>query len=97
MIAISLGGPIASMLVNRFGLRSVASLGMLMSALSLWGLANTDFMQAKVQVWVGWWYWVSVLKLHYWLQPLQLCLQYRQARRPQQGQLREWRMSWEQV
>lgn len=51
MVAISLGGPIASMLVNRFGLRSVASLGMLMSAVSLWGLANTDFMQAKVQVW----------------------------------------------
>lgn len=53
MVAISLGGPIASMLVNRFGLRSVASLGMLMSAVSLWGLANTDFMQAKMQVW-GW-------------------------------------------
>lgn len=51
MVAISLGGPIASMLVNRFGLRSVASLGMLMSAVSLWGLANTDFMQAKMQVW----------------------------------------------
>jgi len=53
MIAISLGGPIASMLVNHFGLRSVASFGMLMSALSLWGLANTDFMQAQMQVW-GW-------------------------------------------
>lgn len=51
MVAISLGGPIASMLVNRFGLRSVASLGMLMSAVSLWGLANTDFMQAKMEVW----------------------------------------------
>ncbi|MCH7338452.1 MFS transporter [Acinetobacter higginsii] len=59
MIAISLGGPIASMLVNRFGLRSVASLGMLMSALSLWGLANTDFMQAKMQVWS----WMVVLGL----------------------------------
>jgi DHA2 family multidrug resistance protein-like MFS transporter len=54
MIAISLGGPIASMLVNRFGLRSVASIGMLMSALSLWGLANTDFMQTKIQAWGGW-------------------------------------------
>lgn len=59
MIAISLGGPIASMLVNRFGLRSVASIGMLMSAISLWGLANTDFMQTKIQVWV----WMVVLGL----------------------------------
>jgi len=59
MVAISLGGPIASMLVNRFGLRSVASLGMLMSAVSLWGLANTDFMQAKMQVWS----WMVVLGL----------------------------------
>ncbi|MGP2360098.1 SmvA family efflux MFS transporter [Acinetobacter junii] len=59
MIAISLGGPIASMLVNRFGLRSVASIGMLMSAISLWGLANTDFMQTKIQVWA----WMVVLGL----------------------------------
>ena len=59
MIAISLGGPIASILVNRFGLRSVASLGMLMSAVGLWGLANTDFMQAKMQVWS----WMVVLGL----------------------------------
>lgn len=59
MIAISLGGPIASMLVNRFGLRSVASIGMLMSALSLWGLANTDFMQTKIQVWA----WMVILGL----------------------------------
>lgn len=59
MIAISLGGPIASMLVNRFGLRSVASIGMLMSAISLWGLANTDFMQTKIQVWA----WMVILGL----------------------------------
>lgn len=51
MLAFSLGGPIASILVNRFGLRLIASLGMLMSAISLWGLANTDFMQAKLQAW----------------------------------------------
>lgn len=59
MIAISLGGPIASMLVNRFGLRSVASLGMLMSALSLWGLANTNLMQAQIHAWA----WMVLLGL----------------------------------
>ncbi|ENV07878.1 hypothetical protein F966_03738 [Acinetobacter higginsii] len=59
MIAISLGGPIASMLVNRFGLRSVASLGMLMSAISLWGLANTNLMQAQIHAWA----WMVLLGL----------------------------------
>lgn len=59
MIAISLGGPIASLLVNRFGLRSVASLGMLMSAISLWGLAHTDFMNAQISAWA----WMVVLGL----------------------------------
>ncbi|ENU29878.1 hypothetical protein F991_02365 [Acinetobacter sp. CIP-A165] len=59
MVAISLGGPIASLLVNRYGLRSVASFGMLMSAVSLWGLANTDFMQAQIQAWA----WMVVLGL----------------------------------
>jgi DHA2 family multidrug resistance protein-like MFS transporter len=59
MIAISLGGPIASMLVNRFGLRSVASLGMLVSAMSLWGLANTNLMQAQIHAWA----WMVLLGL----------------------------------
>jgi DHA2 family multidrug resistance protein-like MFS transporter len=38
MIAISLGGPFTSFLMNRYGLRPVATLGMMMCAFSLWVL-----------------------------------------------------------
>lgn len=51
MIAISIGGPFASILMNRFGLRRVATAGMLLSALSFWGLAMTDFGHQHWQAW----------------------------------------------
>lgn len=43
MIAISLGGPLAGICLNKWGLRRVSSLGILVSALSLWGLLSLIF------------------------------------------------------
>ena len=51
MIAISLGGPFTSFLMNRYGLRPVATLGMMMCAFSLWGFALTNFDTQHVQTW----------------------------------------------
>ena len=43
MAAAALGGPVAGFLSNRFGLRAVASLSLLVAALSLAALAQSDF------------------------------------------------------
>jgi DHA2 family multidrug resistance protein-like MFS transporter len=51
MIAISIGGPFAGFLMNRYSLRPVAAAGMLMCALSFWGLAVTDFNAQHFQAW----------------------------------------------
>lgn len=49
MIAISVGGPFSSILMNRYSLRYVASIGLLMCALSFWGLAMTHFIEQSMQ------------------------------------------------
>ncbi|WP_343682228.1 MFS transporter [Acinetobacter baylyi] len=51
MIAISIGGPFASFLMNRFELKPVATLGMLMCAISFFGLATTHFDTQHLQAW----------------------------------------------
>ncbi len=51
MLASSLCGPLAGMLVSRFGLRRVAAAGMALSALSFYGLARTDFASEPWQAW----------------------------------------------
>lgn len=51
MLASGFSGPIAGMLVSRFGLRSVATGGMALSALSFYGLAMTDFSTQQLQAW----------------------------------------------
>lgn len=51
IIAISLGGPLASVLVNRFGIRSVASSGLLFCALSFAALAQLNFALDHYQAW----------------------------------------------
>ena len=51
MIAISVGGPFASLLMNRYGLRPVATLGMFMCAVSFFGMAMTNFDTQHVQAW----------------------------------------------
>ena len=43
MIAICIGGPFTSILMNHYGLRPVATIGMLMCAISFLGLAMTNF------------------------------------------------------
>ncbi len=53
MLASSLCGPLAGLLVSRFGLRRVAAVGMALSALSFYGLAKTDFAWQQWQAW-GW-------------------------------------------
>lgn len=53
MLASSLCGPFAGLLVSRFGLRHVAAAGMALSALSFYGLAHTDFACQQWQAW-GW-------------------------------------------
>ncbi len=53
MLASSLCGPLAGILVSRFGLRRVAAAGMALSALSFYGLARTDFASEPWQAW-GW-------------------------------------------
>ena len=51
MIAISIGGPFTSLLMNKYGLRPVATTGMLMCAVSFWGLAMTNFDTQHIQAW----------------------------------------------
>ncbi len=53
MIAISIGGPFTSILMNRYGLRPVATVGMLMCAVCFFGLAMTDFGEHYIQA-MGW-------------------------------------------
>lgn len=57
MIASALGGPIAGILVAKVGLRWVASVSLLLSALSLAGLGITDFHDAGMMVVV----WMALL------------------------------------
>lgn len=52
MIAISIGGPFTSILMNHYGLRPVATIGMLMCAVCFFGLAMTDFNAQNIQAWV---------------------------------------------
>ena len=52
MIAISIGGPFTSILMNHYGLRPVATVGMLMCALCFFGLAMTNFDVDYIQAWV---------------------------------------------
>lgn len=52
MIAICVGGPFTSILMNNFGLRPVATAGMLMCALCFFALARTDFDAQTIQAWV---------------------------------------------
>jgi len=52
MIAISIGGPFTSILMNHYGLRPVATVGMLMCALCFFGLAMTNFDIDYIQAWV---------------------------------------------
>jgi DHA2 family multidrug resistance protein-like MFS transporter len=51
MLAISCGGPLASALMNRYALRSIASLGMLSCAVSFYALAMTDLLHQAWQAW----------------------------------------------
>ncbi len=51
MLACSFSGPAAGALVGRYGLRNVATLGMAFSALSFYGLANTDMANERVIAW----------------------------------------------
>ncbi|MEI9881128.1 SmvA family efflux MFS transporter [Atlantibacter hermannii] len=53
MLACSFSGPAAGALVGRFGLRTVATLGMAFSALSFFGLAMTDMAHQRAVAW-GW-------------------------------------------
>jgi len=50
MVAAALGGPAAGVLTNRFGLRSVASLSMLISAICLALLAHAEFRDPGMMV-----------------------------------------------
>lgn len=59
MLASSLCGPLAGGLVSRFGLRRVAAAGMALSALSFYGLAQTDFAYQQWQAWA----WMVLLGL----------------------------------
>ena len=52
MIAISIGGPFTSVLMNHYGLRPVATVGMLMCAVCFFGLAMTDFGTHYIQAWI---------------------------------------------
>ncbi|WP_336147337.1 SmvA family efflux MFS transporter [Acinetobacter soli] len=51
MVAISVGGPFASVLMNRYGLRPVATLGMLSCGFSFFGLASINFDTQHMQAW----------------------------------------------
>lgn len=53
MLACSFIGPAAGALVGRFGLRTVATLGMAFSALSFFGLSMTDMAHQRAVAW-GW-------------------------------------------
>lgn len=50
MVAAAVGGPLAGFLSNRFGLRSVASLSLLIASISLVALARLDFHQPGLLV-----------------------------------------------
>ena len=52
MIAISIGGPFTSLLMNHYGLRPVATAGMLMCSVCFFGLATIDFNAQNIQAWV---------------------------------------------
>ena len=51
MIAISICGPFTSLFINKYGFRPVATTGMLMCAVSFWGLAMTNFDTQHIQAW----------------------------------------------
>lgn len=51
MLACSFSGPAAGALVGRFGLRTVATLGMAFSALSFFGLSMTDMAHQRAVAW----------------------------------------------
>lgn len=51
MVAISVGGPFASVLMNRYGLRPVATLGLLSCGFSFFGLASINFDTQHMQAW----------------------------------------------
>ncbi|WOJ28739.1 MFS transporter [Citrobacter koseri] len=51
MLASGFSGPLAGMLVSLLGLRTVATGGMALSALSFYGLAMTDFSTQQWQAW----------------------------------------------
>lgn len=53
MLACSFSGPAAGALVGRFGIRTVATLGMAFSALSFFGLSMTDMAHQRAVAW-GW-------------------------------------------
>jgi DHA2 family multidrug resistance protein-like MFS transporter len=59
MLASSLCGPFAGLLVARFGLRQVAAAGVALSAIGFYGLAHTDFAR---QPWLAWG-WMTLLGL----------------------------------
>jgi DHA2 family multidrug resistance protein-like MFS transporter len=52
MLASGFSGPVAGMLVSRFGLQRVATAGMAMSALSFLGLSMLDFSTQPLQAWI---------------------------------------------
>ena len=92
MIAISLGGPLAGICLNKWGLRRVSSLGILVSALSLWGLLSLIF-NRPLLAWSCMVFWALALRLPYWPQLLPLCHPSHLIRRVQQVPLREWPMN----
>lgn len=51
IVAISFGGPLASYLVNQFGLRKVSTIALFLSALSFWGMAQLNFHNDQYQAW----------------------------------------------
>ncbi|SDB87503.1 MFS transporter [Acinetobacter boissieri] len=59
MLAISLGGPIAGYVMNRYPLYKIATVGMFFCALSFLGLANIDFQDDAMSAW----FWMVVMGL----------------------------------
>lgn len=49
MLTISLGGSFSSILLNRFGNKRVAVWGLLLSAVAMWGLSQTQFAEQNLQ------------------------------------------------
>ncbi|KAF1369098.1 MFS transporter [Yokenella regensburgei] len=52
MLASGFSGPIAGVMVSRFGLRRVATAGMALSAFSFLGLSQTEFSTQQIQAWI---------------------------------------------